>query len=180
MTGQPFNEWLRQRALAAGYDVDSAKGGRSRLAEDAGMSVTQVGRTLTGETVPSVESQRGLCRAFKAKGVKVSLDEMMIRSGVAEPSDFPAADDPRTGSTDIYEIAAVLGIDRSDVPLLQALVEGLQKRRARLGKERTQLYSRVTDLATKLSWDDAHHSGDIPEVLSGLHRLAEDLQDDAE
>lgn len=108
MPSQTYAEWLRQKAKAAGYDVDSAKGGRSKLAAAADMSVTQVGRTLAGETVPSVESQRGLCRALKAKGVNVSLDEMMVRSGVAEWDDFSTGGQER--SADLIDVAAQLGV----------------------------------------------------------------------
>lgn len=125
MPGQTFAEWLRQKAKAAGFDVDSAKGGRSHLAQAAGMSVTQVGRTLASETVPSVESQRGLCRALKANGINVSLDEMMVRAGVAEWDDFSTGGQKR--SADLAEVAEMLGVpeDRRDgyVQLMQAMAQ---------------------------------------------------------
>lgn len=108
MPSQTYAEWLRQKAKAAGYDVDSAKGGRSQLAAAAGMSVTQVGRTLAGDTVPSVESQRGLCHALKAKGVNVSLDEMLVRSGTAEWSDFSKGE--QRAPVDLADVAELLGV----------------------------------------------------------------------
>lgn len=121
MTGQPFHEWLRARALAAGFDVDAAKGGRTALAEAAGMSVTQIGRTLDGKTTPSVESQRGLARALH-----VSFSEMLIKSGFATPEDFPEM--PETVVVlDLYAVAEDLGVpeDRRAgyVDMMQAMAQ---------------------------------------------------------
>lgn len=81
-----FRDWLRDRARARGYDIDSPRGGgKAQLAEDSGVSRGQVGRALAGETVPDIGSQRGL-----AKALGVPLEEMLIRSGLCEPEDFPS------------------------------------------------------------------------------------------
>jgi transcriptional regulator with XRE-family HTH domain len=129
VTGQPFKDWLRQRVLAAGYDVDSARGGRTELAEAAGMSVTQIGRTLNGQTVPSVESCRGLVRALQAKGQRASLAEMMIRTGHAAPEDFPELPEPLPVTID--DAARQWNIAGNDIGVLQAIVKALQARRVR-------------------------------------------------
>ena len=126
MPSQTYAEWLRQKVRAAGYDVDSAKGGRSALAEAADMSVTQVGRTLEGKTVPSIESQRGLCRALRARGQQVSLAEMLVRSGLATADDFPAGEP--IPILDVPDAAEQWGIRAEDVSLLQVVVEELRRR----------------------------------------------------
>jgi transcriptional regulator with XRE-family HTH domain len=99
-----FASWIRLRAIAAGYNVDAARGGRTQLAEAAGMSVTQIGRTLEGKTTPSVESQRGLARALK-----VPFSEMLVRSGFATREDFTEAD-VRSSALNLIEVAEQLGV----------------------------------------------------------------------
>lgn len=82
---QPFKQWLQDQARARGYDIDSPRGGgRSQLADDAGVSRGQVGRALAGETIPDIGSQRGL-----SKALRVPLEEMLIRSGLCDVEDFP-------------------------------------------------------------------------------------------
>jgi transcriptional regulator with XRE-family HTH domain len=116
-----FAEWLRHRALAAGYDLD-ARGVQAKLAKDTGISPTQIGRTLNSQTMPDIQSQLRLARVLK-----VEFSEMLIRSGFAEASDFPTAPaKPRTPS--VYEAAEAWGIDPTDAPILQVLVESFQKR----------------------------------------------------
>jgi transcriptional regulator with XRE-family HTH domain len=118
-----FAEWLRHRALAAGYDLDGARGAQAALAKATGISSTQIGRTFNGQTMPDVGSQLRLARVL---GIEVS--EMLIRSGDAEPNDFPDAPTP-TRAPDVYEAAEAWGIDPADAPILLALVEALQRRR---------------------------------------------------
>lgn len=49
-----LSEYLSKAARAAGYDIDSPRGGgRKALAEATGMSQSSVGRTLSGDTVPN-------------------------------------------------------------------------------------------------------------------------------
>ena len=101
-----FAEWLRTRAKRAGYDVDAAKGGRSALAAAAGMSVTQIGRTLEGKTVPSIESQRGLAHALD-----VSVLEMLLRTGMLEREDIrPGEEVPLTRGVDPETVADYFGV----------------------------------------------------------------------
>jgi transcriptional regulator with XRE-family HTH domain len=120
-----FAEWLRHRALAAGYDIDGERGAQARLAKATGISPTQIGRTLNSQTMPDVQSQLRLARALR-----VPFSEMLIRSGVAERTDFPDASTAPDRPLDLYEIGEALGILRDDVPILQALVAQLQRRGA--------------------------------------------------
>lgn len=172
MADTTFAEWLRHRALAAGYDIDGARGAQARLAKATGISPTQIGRTFSGQTKPEIHSQILLSRVLG-----IPLDEMLIRSGDAEPSDFPSSSQPRLVS--VYEAAEQWGIHTTDISVLQALVAQLQSRRiykANSTDLRT-LHARVSELAAKLAWDEGHHAGDIPEVLFGLNALSEELSD---
>lgn len=125
MTDETFAEWLSRKAVAAGYDVNAARGGRAKLAEAAGMSGTQVSRTLEGKTTPSVESQRGLARALH-----VPFSEMLIRSGFATPDDFPNVTVNLAPANSLDALADELDateIERSIIrSMLVSVIEGLR------------------------------------------------------
>lgn len=117
---QPFNEWLKERARARGYDIDSPRGGgKSELAEVAGVSRGQVGRALAGETVPDIGSQRGL-----AKALGVPLEEMLIRSGLCEPEDFPSfVGRPYPPKDSLDALADRLGVTDLERRILGAVID---------------------------------------------------------
>ena len=74
---EEFAAWLRARATAAGYDLSSPRaGGRSKLAADTGVSLSQIARVLSAKNRPDIDTQRQL-----AKALRVPLREMLIRSG---------------------------------------------------------------------------------------------------
>ncbi len=79
---QAFADWLRERALGAGYDTFQ-RGVISQLARDSGNDPAQMSRFLRGQAIPAIDGQRGLARALG-----ITLPEVMINAGVAEPSDF--------------------------------------------------------------------------------------------
>jgi transcriptional regulator with XRE-family HTH domain len=118
VTGQPFHEWLHDRAIAAGFNVDAARGGRTALAEAAGMSVTQIGRTLEGKTTPSVESQRGLARALR-----IPFSEMLIQSGFATPDDFPNVTISLAPANSLDAVADHLRVTDGEREILTAMIE---------------------------------------------------------
>jgi transcriptional regulator with XRE-family HTH domain len=62
---QRFGAYMTEAATAAGLDVREGKGGRSRLAEQTGMSLSAVGRMLTGRTLPQPRHFTALARAVK-------------------------------------------------------------------------------------------------------------------
>ncbi|MFJ6215037.1 hypothetical protein ACIQGZ_17130 [Streptomyces sp. NPDC092296] len=116
-----FTQWLRQRAKAAGYDVGASRGARLALAKAAAISPTQVGRTLTGDTMPSVESQRGL-----AKALGIPVAEMLVRSGTLAPEDILSrAGTPAASEVDPYRLAREWGIPEDRVELFVSCVEAL-------------------------------------------------------
>lgn len=76
-----FSEYVSKAARAAGYDIDSPRGGgKTAIASATGMSQSAVGRMLSGVTTPSVRSLGSL-----ATTLGVPFEEMLNRSGVAVP-----------------------------------------------------------------------------------------------
>jgi transcriptional regulator with XRE-family HTH domain len=75
---QTFAEYIRPAVVAAGYDIDSPRGGgKKALAEATGMSASSVGRMLAGQTLPEPVHLERL-----AEVLGVSLMELLVRSGV--------------------------------------------------------------------------------------------------
>jgi transcriptional regulator with XRE-family HTH domain len=73
-----FASYVRQAALDAGYSIDSPRGGdKTRLANDAGMSLTTLSRLLSGERMPDARYFAPL-----AKALKVDLQELLVQSGI--------------------------------------------------------------------------------------------------
>lgn len=61
---QRFGGVVERLAKAAGYDMVRGGKGRARLAEDTGMSVTAIGRTLRGETLPGLDKYQSIASAL--------------------------------------------------------------------------------------------------------------------
>jgi transcriptional regulator with XRE-family HTH domain len=108
-----------------GYDIDSPRGGgKSRVADDAGVHRAAVTRLLQRQSMPDLETTRRLARVL---GVPVR--DMLIRSGRLTAEELPLPSAPAraaaaaTGATapgatpSLEEIAAVLGVpaDRRDM-----------------------------------------------------------------
>ncbi|WP_353947105.1 helix-turn-helix transcriptional regulator [Streptomyces sp. HUAS MG91] len=68
-----------------GYSIDSPRGGgRSRLADDAGVHRAAVSRLLQRQSMPDLETMRRL-----AVALEVPLRDVLIRSGRLSESDLP-------------------------------------------------------------------------------------------
>ncbi|WP_328911027.1 helix-turn-helix domain-containing protein [Streptomyces sp. NBC_00234] len=68
-----------------GYDIDSPRGGgKSRLADDAGVHRAAVSRLLQRQSMPDLETMRRL-----AGVLGVPLRDMLIRSGRLTEEDLP-------------------------------------------------------------------------------------------
>src|SRR4051812_53348 len=75
---QKFGEYVSGAARAAGYDIDSPRGGgKKALAERAGMSHASVSRMLAGQTIPDPAYLERLAGALG-----VPLMELLVRSGI--------------------------------------------------------------------------------------------------
>src|ERR1044072_2007252 len=85
-----FAEYIRPVAVAAGYDIDSPRGGgKKALAEDTGMSASSVGRMLAGQTLPEPVHLERL-----AEALGISLMDLLVRSGVVSEKAGQAAHAP--------------------------------------------------------------------------------------
>ncbi|MFD7897482.1 helix-turn-helix domain-containing protein [Streptomyces sp. NPDC059568] len=84
-----------------GYDIDSPRGGgKSKLADDAGVHRAAVSRLLQRQSMPDLETMRRL-----ATVLAVPLRDMLIRSGRLSADDLPL--DAGTGETSTGPIASL-------------------------------------------------------------------------
>lgn len=118
---QRFGQWVKEAARAAGYDVDTPRGGgRTALAHDTGMSLSSVGRMLAGHTVPDPAYLESLALALR-----VPVTELLVRSGVCSREALGGGSD-RSRSLSPREAAAVLGLhDPVKVELFEVMVRAL-------------------------------------------------------
>ncbi|MET9481924.1 helix-turn-helix transcriptional regulator [Streptomyces sp. NPDC006638] len=73
-----------------GYDIDSPRGGgKSKLADDAGVHRAAVSRLLQRQSMPDLETMRRL-----AAVLGIPLRDMLIRSGRLSEEDLPIAARP--------------------------------------------------------------------------------------
>ncbi|MFI9417987.1 helix-turn-helix domain-containing protein [Streptomyces werraensis] len=75
---------VAELAVKAGYDLKPGGTGRTRLAEDAGMSVWAIGRMLRGETLPKVENVYALADVLGADETRL-LDTAGYRHRPHQP-----------------------------------------------------------------------------------------------
>ncbi|NGO07639.1 helix-turn-helix transcriptional regulator [Streptomyces sp. HC44] len=80
-----FAGWIEGLLRDRGYDIDSPRGGgRSKLADDAGVHRAAVSRLLQRQSMPDLETMRRI-----AAVLGVPLREMLIRSGRLSEDDLP-------------------------------------------------------------------------------------------
>lgn len=123
---EKFGNFIAEAARAAGYDLDSQRGGgRVALARDTGMSPSSVGRMLAGLTLPTPRYFEPLAAA-----VRVPLRRLLIESGVISEDAIAAAaatvssNEPLTAE----QAAPRLGITiPANVQLFITMVESMQK-----------------------------------------------------
>lgn len=85
-----FAAWIQGVMRARGYDIDSPRGGgKTKLAEDAGVHRAAITRLLQRQSMPDLDTMRGLSRAL---GVPVR--EVLIRSGKLTEQDLPPTPTP--------------------------------------------------------------------------------------
>ncbi|WP_328915515.1 MULTISPECIES: helix-turn-helix domain-containing protein [unclassified Streptomyces] len=112
-----FASWVEDLMRRRGYDIDSPRGGgKSRIADEAGVHRAAVTRLLQRQSMPDLETTRRLARVL---GVPVR--DMLIRSGrlTAEELPLPVA----TAGSAAATVAAELDVDSP--PTLEELAEVL-------------------------------------------------------
>jgi transcriptional regulator with XRE-family HTH domain len=120
-----FAEYIRPAVVAAGYDIDSPRGGgRKELADRTGASPSSIGRMLSGQTMPGP-----LLLEKLAEVLDLPLTELLVRAGVVSGRRQVAADPSRSSapSLTIEDAARRLGIRSSKgVKMFKAMVETLR------------------------------------------------------
>ncbi|NWF26939.1 helix-turn-helix transcriptional regulator [Streptomyces sp. PKU-EA00015] len=85
---EEFAGWIEELLRGRGYDIDSPRGGgKSKLADDAGVHRAAVSRLLQRQSMPDLETMRRI-----AVVLGVPLREMLIRSGRLSEQDLPLAE----------------------------------------------------------------------------------------
>ncbi|MFJ4783220.1 helix-turn-helix domain-containing protein [Streptomyces sp. NPDC088794] len=117
-----FATWVEGLMRDRGYDIDSPRGGgKSRIADEAGVHRAAVTRLLHRQSMPDLETTRRLARVL---GVPVR--DLLIRSGrltaeeLADPQErapFPATGAEPGRRPTPQEVAELLGVpaDRRDM-----------------------------------------------------------------
>ncbi|MFG2128285.1 helix-turn-helix domain-containing protein [Streptomyces sp. NPDC048751] len=124
-----FAAWVEDLMRERGYDIDSPRGGgKSRIADEAGVHRAAVTRLLQRQSMPDLETTRRLARVL---GVPVR--DMLIRSGrltaeeLADPQAYlstphpPGADVVRRPT--LEEVADLLGVPADRREMFVKVVE---------------------------------------------------------
>ncbi|WP_426568942.1 helix-turn-helix domain-containing protein [Streptomyces canus] len=125
---EAFAAWVEDLMRERGYDIDSPRGGgKSRIADEAGVHRAAVTRLLQRQSMPDLETTRRLARVL---GVPVR--DMLIRSGrltaeeLAEPHDYLAAPAPNAEfgrRPTLEEVADLLGVPADRREMFVRVVE---------------------------------------------------------
>ncbi|MFJ6074685.1 helix-turn-helix domain-containing protein [Streptomyces sp. NPDC093065] len=90
---EQFAGWLHDQLTAAGYDLSGPRsGGKSRFAEDSGLSPSTVGRLLDGKRVTDMDVLARL-----ADQLGITLGTVLLRAGIVDHDDLIAVQEPETG-----------------------------------------------------------------------------------
>jgi hypothetical protein len=119
---EQFAELVTHHAIKAGYDLSGPRsGGRKRLADDTGMSLSSVSRMLNGRTIPDAYSLERLGEA-----IDVPVTQLLEIAGVVSPGKLTGAQPPVPAPLTVEQAAARLGITKPlNVKLLEAITATL-------------------------------------------------------
>lgn len=126
---QKFGQYVAAAARAAGYDIDSPRGGGKKgLADAAGMSHASVSRLLAGQTIPDPSFFEPLADALHKP-----VSEMLIQSGLVS-EDALLKPDVLDHPLDPREVAQRLGIRSEErIAAFEAMVRALTDGDANFG-----------------------------------------------
>lgn len=115
---ETFADLVTHHAVKAGYDLSSPRsGGRTKLANDTGLSPSTVSRMLSGKTMPDAYSLQAL-----ADAIDVPVEHLLEAAGVVGPGVLTRDRQPSERPLTAKEAAARLGIRK---PLNVALLEAI-------------------------------------------------------
>lgn len=120
---ESWADYLRRVMTEAGYDPDGIRsGGRTRLAEDSGVSLPVISRSLNEGRTPDPSTLRALVRPLNKP-----YRELLIAAGHATEEELPdpAVRNPRReGEVDRRSVAEL--IEAGEAPLLSIDPEALR------------------------------------------------------
>lgn len=122
---QKFGEYVSDAARAAGYDIDSPRGGgKKALAAKAGMSHASVSRMLAGQTIPDPKFFESL-----ADALSLNVGRMLVEAGVISERSLAPDERRPPRQIDPREMARSLGITAPEkidafVAMAKVLAEG--------------------------------------------------------
>jgi transcriptional regulator with XRE-family HTH domain len=116
--------YVHQAALAAGYDLDAPRSGdKTRLAKDAGISLTSLSRLLSRDRMPDTRALPGLAMALR-----VPIADLLVKGGIM-PEDALTTPPPERPLTP-DEVAKRWGVqDEAGKALITAMYERLAAHR---------------------------------------------------
>lgn len=82
-----FGVLVAELAVTAGYDLTPGGTGRAALARDTGMSLSAVGRMLTGKTLPLPSQYESI-----ASAVRTDVRRLLVEGNVISPDCWPEHD----------------------------------------------------------------------------------------
>lgn len=129
MTTSPLERlstYVRQHALAAGYDIDRTNSGeKARLARDAGMSETTLSRLLAGKRMPDAKYLAGLATAIGVNPIDIFIEsDILPAKSRSQDPHKEVASSPITPD----EVADAWGVDAFGREMVHAMFERLRKR----------------------------------------------------
>ncbi|MFF4168570.1 helix-turn-helix domain-containing protein [Streptomyces sp. NPDC001744] len=139
---EPFAAWIEELIRRRGFDIDSPRGGgKSRLADEAGVHRAAITRLLQRQSMPDLETTRRLAHVLD-----VPVRDMLIRSGRLTEDDLPlpqAAETVQPGvggrRLTLEEAAAGLGVPAAQremfIKVAGQFLDALPARRESLAKD---------------------------------------------
>lgn len=123
-----FADYVRKAAREADYDIDSPRGGgKKKLADDTGMSMTTVSRMLSGERMPDPRYFAPL-----AKALRIHLNTLLVEAGIVPAETLTREHLQSVSSTPLTpdEVAESWGIhDDAGREIVRTMYERLANRR---------------------------------------------------
>jgi transcriptional regulator with XRE-family HTH domain len=122
---QRFGDLITEAATRAGYDLSPRGGGRVRLAAATGMDPSNIGRMLSGKTLPSARFWEPI-----ADAVGLDLQQLLDESGIFSDRSLSETDSSRvrSGPITLPEAADALGItDPAYREMFYGTVERIQR-----------------------------------------------------
>lgn len=82
-----FSRWLKEEMPRRGYPIDGPRaGGKTRLADESGVSRASLSRIIDGLAAPSLDTLRKIGGVFG-----IGLGEMLVHADMAKPAEVGSA-----------------------------------------------------------------------------------------